>query len=46
MHSSVSTLQNHYLKNEVSLMDDEPGEPKQQQETINKLVVEKEVEIY
>jgi hypothetical protein len=52
MRSSVGTLQNHYLKNDVSLMDDEPEpEPKQQQEIIkkiNKIVVEnpikKEVE--
>ena len=52
MRSSVGTLQNHYLKNDVSLMDDETEpEPKQQQEIIkkiNKIVVEnpikKEVE--
>jgi len=31
MRSSVGTLQNHYLKNDVSLMDDEP-EPQQQQQ--------------
>ncbi len=45
MCSIVSTLQNHYLKNDVSLMEDEPEpEPKQQQEIINKInknVVEK-----
>jgi hypothetical protein len=29
MRSSVGTLQNHYLKNDVSLMDDEPEEPNQ-----------------
>ena len=45
MRSSVGTLQNHYLKNDVSLMDDEePGpEPQQQQKIlteINKNVVE------
>ena len=35
MRSSVGTLQNHYLKNDVSLMDDETEpEPKQQQEII------------
>jgi hypothetical protein len=35
----VGTLQNHYLKNDVSLMDDEPKEPepKQQQERIKKI---------
>ena len=38
MRSSVGTLQNHYLKNDVSLMDDEPEpEPKQQQEIIKKI---------
>jgi hypothetical protein len=45
MRSSVGTLQNHYLKNDVSLMDDEPEpEPQQQQKIlteINKNVVEK-----
>ena len=44
MRSSVGTLQNHYLKNDVSLMDDEPEpEPQQQQKIlteINKNVVE------
>jgi hypothetical protein len=27
MRSSVGTLQNHYLKNDVSLMEDEPEDP-------------------
>ncbi len=44
MRSSVGTLQNHYSKNDVSLMDDEPElEPQQQQKIlteINKNVVE------
>ncbi len=48
VESSVSTLQNHHLKIDVSLMDDEPEEPepKQQQEIINKInkiVVEKPI---
>ena len=35
MCSSVGTLQNHYLKNDVSLMDDEPEpEPQQQQKIL------------
>ncbi len=39
MRSSASTLQNHYLKNDVSFMEDEPEEPepKQQQEIIQKI---------
>ena len=37
MRSSVGTLQNHYLKNDVSLMDGEPEELDQQhQQQINK----------
>ena len=44
MCSSVGTLQNHYLKNDVSLMNDElEPEPQQQQKIlteINKSVVE------
>ena len=44
MRSSVGTLQNHYLKKDVDLMQDEPEpEPQQQQKTlteINKNVVE------
>ena len=38
MRSSVGTLQNHYLKNDVSLMDDEPEpEPQQQQKILNEI---------
>ena len=45
MRSSVGTLQNHYLKNDVSLMDDDEPEPEPQQQQkilteINKNVVE------
>ncbi len=43
MRSSVGTLQNQYLRNDVTLMDDEEPEPKQQKEIIykiNKIVVE------
>ncbi len=40
MRSSVSTLQNHYLKNGGDLMQDksEEVEPKQQQEIIKNLI--------
>jgi hypothetical protein len=38
MRSSVGTLQNHYLKNDVSLMDDEPEpEPQQQQKILTEI---------
>lgn len=37
MRSSVNTLQNHYLKNDVSLMDDEEPDPQQQQKILNEI---------
>jgi len=43
MRSSVGTLQNHYLKNDVDLMQDAEPEPQQQQKIlteINKNIVE------
>ena len=43
MRSSSSTLQTHYFKNDVDLMQDEKPEPQQQQKIlteINKNVVE------
>ncbi len=43
MRSSPGTLQNHYLKKDVDLMQDEDPEPQQQQKIlteINKNVVE------
>ncbi len=37
MRSSVGTLQNHYLKNDVSLMDDEEPEPQQEQNVLTEI---------
>ncbi len=37
MRSSPGTLQNHYLKKDVDLMDDEEPEPQRQQKISNEL---------
>ncbi len=37
MRSSVGTLQNHYLKNDVLLMDDEEPKPQQQQKILTEI---------
>ncbi len=46
MRSRVGAPQNHYLKNDVSSMDDEPEEPEPKQlkeiiNKVNKIVVER-----
>ncbi len=44
MRSSNGILQNHYLKNDVSLINDEPEPEPQQQQKISSVIIKNVVE--